>query len=132
MEDAWRQWQQNMRQLVPEITEDKEVKQLASRLAALAPHLHDALKSAGAQTGKTLVHGDFKSANLFFCAASSRPSSQNDIDAHDLLRHTGALPNAHLLCSKGASVSSLMLQTARFLTVDLYPCALLTITAVTL
>jgi hypothetical protein len=68
-----------MQHLVPDITGDVEVQQLASRLEALAQHLDDNLKEARAQTGTTLVHGDFKTANLFFCKASAPSFSQTAV-----------------------------------------------------
>jgi hypothetical protein len=71
MEAEWEKWGNEMASLVPRLVHDADVRSLGTRLRALAPQLHERLhhEPSLAQGGfGTTIHGDFKTANIFFRA----------------------------------------------------------------
>eukprot|EP00892_Ulva_mutabilis_P000308 jgi/Ulvmu1/10278/UM060_0080.1 len=73
MPEQWRRWQDAM---LPDPDShstqhstdqaDADIAQLAARLQAAAPALAQRLDALGATSGHTMLHGDFKTANIFF------------------------------------------------------------------
>lgn len=70
MEDEWRRWQAAVPPVGGSVEVATGVPELAAGLHAAAAGLASRLSSLGAASGRTLLHGDFKTANLFFRPAA--------------------------------------------------------------
>lgn len=70
MEDEWRRWQAAVPPVGGSVEVATGVLELAAGLHAAAAGLASRLSSLGAASGRTLLHGDFKTANLFFRPAA--------------------------------------------------------------
>lgn len=77
MAPGWRRWAAAMDASLPDLVNDADVLALPARLEACAQALHDRLgREPSLREGGfgTLLHGDFKTANLFFRRAAALPS----------------------------------------------------------
>ena len=91
MRSEWQQWQAANAMHFAELVSCKDVQNLAQRLHARADELAGELAAAAApgQPLATVVHGDFKTANLFFRRTAGVAQDGGDVTVGSSARHSG-------------------------------------------